>query len=205
MTNKKDLIIAVLATFCLTATLLLITPTRSQTPLGYDPSVDINHDGTINILDAIILGNHFMTSGDPTANVNVTNWPIRDRIQEATLNCSWNQYVPGVGWVGDISTPPIDVSGYSRMYLYVTLISWSTGNYTVSHHLAVAWNIGGAETDWNVDSTTIQVQDPVATGRADMKYFAEVRAPSIQIMLSFNSTSGPGWMSMKANIYLRNE
>jgi hypothetical protein len=66
MTSKKDLSVTVLATLLLTATLFLITPTRSQTPSPtYDPWADINNDGTINILDAIILGTHFLTSGTP--------------------------------------------------------------------------------------------------------------------------------------------
>lgn len=66
MVKKKDLVIVALATFCLTATLLLTIPTRSQTPSGtYDPWIDINDDGTINILDAIVLSNHFLESGIP--------------------------------------------------------------------------------------------------------------------------------------------
>lgn len=70
--NKKDLIIVALATFCLTATLFMMIPTRSETPVGtYDPWVDVNEDGKINVLDSIVQGNHFFTSGDSTKNVTV--------------------------------------------------------------------------------------------------------------------------------------
>jgi uncharacterized coiled-coil protein SlyX len=66
MTNKKDLFVAIVATFCLTTTLFLLIPTRSQSPSGtYDPWIDLNDDGTIDILDAIELSNHFLTSGTP--------------------------------------------------------------------------------------------------------------------------------------------
>ena len=87
MVKKKDLVIVALATFCLTATLFLTIPTRSQTPSDtlYDPWIDNNHDGQINILDAIRLSNIFLTSGDPTANVNVTNWPTWLVNQSASL------------------------------------------------------------------------------------------------------------------------
>lgn len=66
MTKKKDLIIAVLITFCLTATLFMIRSTRSETPTNkYDPMSDVNQDGSINILDAIIISNKFGSSGIP--------------------------------------------------------------------------------------------------------------------------------------------
>ena len=66
MVNKKDLIIVGLATFCLTVTLFLAVPTRSLSPAGkYDPFIDLNNDGRINILDAIIFSNHYQTGGTP--------------------------------------------------------------------------------------------------------------------------------------------
>jgi hypothetical protein len=73
--KKKDLIIVALATFCLTATLFMMIPTRSQ-PGGYDPWLDTNDDGSINILESILTGNHFLTSGDATKPVVTTgyNW-----------------------------------------------------------------------------------------------------------------------------------
>jgi hypothetical protein len=85
VTNKKDLIIAVLATFCLTATMFMVASTRSETPIGtYDPIVDLNHDGKIDILDAIILANHFGTSGTPVdENATLADLQARvDRIEQ---------------------------------------------------------------------------------------------------------------------------
>jgi hypothetical protein len=74
MVNKKDLIIAVLATFCLTATLFLIIPTRSQTLGPYDPWLDTNADGKIDGKDLGETAFAFGSYGDPTKYVNVSNW-----------------------------------------------------------------------------------------------------------------------------------
>jgi hypothetical protein len=63
--NKKDLIIAILATFCMTVALFMILPTRSQQS-GYDPWVDVNGDGSIDMADLSIGIDKFMTSGAPT-------------------------------------------------------------------------------------------------------------------------------------------
>jgi len=59
MIDKKYLFVAVLATFCLTATLFMIVPTRSQTG-SYDPWEDVNDDGSVDMLDISIAIDHFM-------------------------------------------------------------------------------------------------------------------------------------------------
>lgn len=64
MTNRKDLIVAVLGTFCLTATLFMIVPTRSQSG-SYDPWIDVNDDGSIDMADISIEIDNFMAAGTP--------------------------------------------------------------------------------------------------------------------------------------------
>jgi len=76
MTSKKDLIIAVVITFCLTATLFTIVPAKSGNGSSYDPWKDLNDDGVVDSTDLGMLGTSWATTGDPTKNVNVTNWPI---------------------------------------------------------------------------------------------------------------------------------
>ena len=66
MITKKDLIIAVIATFCLTSTLFMILPTRSSSNTeAYDAWLDVNDDGNINILDISSLAIVFGASGNP--------------------------------------------------------------------------------------------------------------------------------------------
>ena len=63
--KRKDLIIAVLATFCLTSMMFAALPSSSQTRPEYDPWIDSNNDGIIDIFDAIKLAAVFGTSGQP--------------------------------------------------------------------------------------------------------------------------------------------
>jgi len=76
MVTKKDLIIAILATFCLTATLFLIAPTRSTPTQSYDPWMDANEDGKIGPADFAYFSTIYGATGDTTKNVNVTNFPL---------------------------------------------------------------------------------------------------------------------------------
>jgi hypothetical protein len=75
---RKDVIIAILATFFLSATLFIVLPTKSSPSAGpeYDPWADINDDGRINMYDIGYTAQRFGTSGDPTKNVTVINWEV---------------------------------------------------------------------------------------------------------------------------------
>jgi uncharacterized coiled-coil protein SlyX len=64
MRIKKDLVVIVVATFCLTATIFMVVPTKSGSGSEYYPWADLNDDGKVDILDAISLANAFGTSGD---------------------------------------------------------------------------------------------------------------------------------------------
>jgi hypothetical protein len=133
MTNKKDLVIAVLITFCLTATLFLINTPRSQTttstdqyvPGQYYPELDVLHEGKIGMDDIIAVLEAFGTTGDQTVPVNVTNWPSSvtvvnssETILYATYNVSWGQNNPGsynlMSGGGELS-----VAGYSSMSVFM--------------------------------------------------------------------------------------
>lgn len=61
---KRGLIIAVLATFCLTSTIFITE--RAISPTGqYDPWKDVNDDGSINIVDIAMVAKLFGTTGTP--------------------------------------------------------------------------------------------------------------------------------------------
>jgi hypothetical protein len=115
MTDKKDLIIAVLATFSLTVTLFAVIPIRSSGP--YDAWIDYNDDGKISLEDITATLDSFGSTGDPTKNVNVTNLP-------------WIQPEPKLVWCGDwvitptnldniTSLPYVDTNGYSRIRIFI--------------------------------------------------------------------------------------
>jgi S1-C subfamily serine protease len=66
LASKKDLAIAVFITFCFTATLFMTLPSNSQSTVHeYDPWLDINDDGKIDIVDISQIALAFGTSGTP--------------------------------------------------------------------------------------------------------------------------------------------
>lgn len=65
MVKNRDLVIAVLITFCLAAMLFLVKPIRSQINPPYNPMFDLNDDGVINMRDIALLARDFGTSGTP--------------------------------------------------------------------------------------------------------------------------------------------
>jgi hypothetical protein len=65
MAKKRDLIIVALATFCLTSALFMIMPTRSTPAVEYDPWLDYNDDGIVDISDILETALHFGATGTP--------------------------------------------------------------------------------------------------------------------------------------------
>lgn len=80
----RKVIVAILSTFCLTAVLFLAVPVNSSGK--YDPLIDFNYDGRINVLDLIKvsttmgkLGTSLGTSGTPM-NVTQTIIDLQNRV-----------------------------------------------------------------------------------------------------------------------------
>jgi len=147
MVNKKDLIIAVLATFCLTATLFMTAPTMSQMP--YDPWLDTNDDGIIDIEEIYNAALAYGTMGDPTKNVNVTNFPIDEqgnlkvKIIHSTQEWSVSiiQDYPGANWF----------TNTTRGYRQISFCVWANDTCTIS----VQWLGGRYQVDeFNVNAWT---------------------------------------------------
>jgi len=92
---KRDVTIAIIGTFCLTATLFMMISTRSNPEIGkYDPWSDINCDGIVDIYDAILLANAYNARGTPIdkslyAIPGSTNKPAYD---SGWQNISQDQY-----------------------------------------------------------------------------------------------------------------
>ncbi len=69
MVTKKDMAVAILATFCLTSTLFMVIPIKSEVGTTsaneYDPWIDTNDDGIIDIFDIAKLALAFGAEGTP--------------------------------------------------------------------------------------------------------------------------------------------
>jgi len=69
MVTKKDMAVAILATLCLTSTLFMAVPIKSQdgtiSSNEYDPWIDTNDDGIIDIFDIAKLALAFGAEGEP--------------------------------------------------------------------------------------------------------------------------------------------
>jgi len=72
--KKKNLVMSIISTFCLTSIIFLIIPVHSFTPYTYDPWLDVNDDGKINLIDTFTEDLAYGTSG--TA-INKTEYLLR--------------------------------------------------------------------------------------------------------------------------------
>jgi hypothetical protein len=75
MKIRKDMIFAVLTTFCMCALMFAVIPISGLPP--YDPWADYNADDFIDIKDVSSVARLYGTTNTDnlTRNVNVTNWP----------------------------------------------------------------------------------------------------------------------------------
>jgi hypothetical protein len=213
MTKKKDLIIAILATFCLTATLFLIIPTTSQSPSGtYDSLADLNHDGTINILDAILFANHFGTSGDPTLSVNVTN-PNSETIErDLNITINWDDPIHG-GPHGFGYTDVFSSEGYSRMFVRAAILDISNYTYaTTNLYLGgVNWYWGTANGSDLKTFTWAYPDEQLAVTYEGGSYLPvssqnssefAIEGPQCSIQFAAYSWMGYGWVKIRVSVYL---
>ena len=117
MVTKKDLVVSILCTFCLTTVLLTMMPVQSA---EWNPWLDVTEDGRVNVLDLIKTAGALGTMGDTTKNVNVTNWPISRDVS--------------VWWLEDVVPGGLVSSAYDA------------GGFGHLHVLAVGTGLSGAET-----------------------------------------------------------
>jgi hypothetical protein len=212
MKIKKDLMIVALATFCLTATLFMMTSTKSQAPSGtYDPLLDSNHDGSIDIYDAIQLANHYDTSGDPTLNVNVISMPQRQPWEPHALgfrSVSWTNYIGGSSWS---ITPGYGIwfGGYSRLFIFLSAYDVNPPFANVTIYVSgILWNITAdtaAYETFNREESNITLYPGLGYLGSVMK--VEIKAETIEYLtVMVESPNVPsGSVEVGLHMYLRNE
>ena len=218
--NRKDVIIAVLATFCLTATLFLVLPTKSGTnAIDYDSWVDINGDGKINMYDIGYTAQRYGASGDPTRNVNVTNWPSQQprssyMIDERDLNISWSAGIIGAGGF----SPPTVTLGYGKIFMHIAQLNWSysTYNRTTVWLRAIRWvwsstvpydyNELASEQDFELNDTPLKLASYAEPGsnawNAGCNFTVE--AGGFYFALYVDSEIETGCVIVRVQLYLTN-
>jgi hypothetical protein len=140
MKLRRDVLVAVLVTFCITSVLFAVKPIGSQTTFQYDPWADLNDDGIIDIFDLVNLANKYGTTGDPvnkTAllyNVNATLTELLSRIDQ--LNATLTELQSKVSKLETLLPPkkirilPIDLSPIDNGQQYDKIPSGMLGGGT---------------------------------------------------------------------------
>jgi hypothetical protein len=198
MVNKKDLIMAVLITFCLISTLFTIMAGSSQGPVS-TASLSLNSpDG-----------------GELTTNVNVTNWQPKYRIDQYTLNLSWWDWGKSYGYDAPASFAP----GYSRMSIQLIIDEWwhtkpIAPNVTTVWISDIIWEIGKQAGGYNLCGKPIPTEKTAnitiyswmsETQVSDISNTLEVDAQYYSILFGVKPGCKQGWLLMDVYVYLSND
>jgi hypothetical protein len=230
---RKDVLLAILATLCLTVTLFSLAPVRSIQP--YDPWADLDDNGFIDIKDVSGVARLYGTTGDSTKNVTVTNWPSQqntnvinwpqqqDEPYSRTINttelnghptnASWDEH--GYGSTGSFL---ISIGGYSRMF--ISLVAKNASHTTVNdwtrlHVMDLNWYCStdqyfmhGNDPDLDINFTILGI----ATGQGVSGYGTytpqeiKTKGPYVEVyILKDASSQSSGWITYDLLVYLRNE
>lgn len=160
--SKSVLLSMVLAAMLVTSMLFIGTRSVSNSravktgdyvPGQYDPWLDVNDDGMIEMMDYFYLGYGYGTSGDPAKDVSVTNWPsafnvyvtntwplsIHNYLQTYNVTLAYNRpissssphdYAQLTSWAKSITVAVHCQTADANLFLNT---SWSIGGISVSH------------------------------------------------------------------------
>jgi hypothetical protein len=204
MITGRTLMIAVLCTFCLAVSIFSIMPVSS---IGtYDPWLDSNDDGKIDLKDYFAVGKAYGTSGDPTKNVNVTNWPQPELDYEILRIGRCNM-------TGASGTNVLNYTGgYSRVSLSVSVASMKQMETDYSITLSIyswTWLAGGASSiEHPVFALTVTRTGGGFSYTATTPLMLETKAPYFRIYFTTSTTypqAANVWALFDVWVYLRNE
>jgi hypothetical protein len=89
---RKDLVVAILLTFCLTSILFFIIPSRSNPDdANYNPWADVNCDGQVDLFDAILLANSFNLKGTP---IDKSAYQLLGTMSKPAYDSNWTYIEP---------------------------------------------------------------------------------------------------------------
>ncbi len=96
----------------------------------YDPWLDSNDDGVINMLDIYYPALAFGAAGDPTKKVNVMNWPVSEEVTVWFANSSY-----------PLNSTVFDASGFNYLRVFLGVL-WAGAPSSIDFRIyGVVWNI----------------------------------------------------------------
>lgn len=158
MITRRELAI-ILATLCIITTLFMTRPVLTQETRPYDPWRDINDDGVVGPYDLAAIIASYRGTGDPTKNVNVTNWPatLFEGGLKSTENLTLAYQADNSGggtWFGN-------VDGYTQTFVYVQCSSGVGVTIYFSTGVLGVGNYGGNLNPGQIGYWQIAVQGPL--------------------------------------------
>lgn len=128
------------------------TPIGNQQDNTYDPWLDYNEDGIIDVNDLYQIGHAYSTSGDTTKNVSVTNWPLDEqgnlKVSICHRNVEWSILTTLSPNQEKTWLVPNSTAGYKEIRLatrfYVLIMGVKIGmlgNVEVIEQYAGDWNV----------------------------------------------------------------
>jgi hypothetical protein len=202
--NRKSLVVSIISTFCLTSIIFLIIPVHSYTPYTYDPWLDVNDDGKINLVDTFTTDLAYGTTGDPTKPVTVTN--LHDyELQTGTINFSASNQAGSF-------IPTIYVGGYSRISILLGLNSTNSNTgEIITYLLSINWTQDSSLPSTALSSDYLGSKLNLTKTPSDFgwpsAYVTETKAPYCHLCFYAVEFSAPvdWWVTVNYAVYLRNE
>lgn len=214
-------LVAILATSVFFMNTRSTIETKTASAGTYDPWLDYNEDGYVGIDDIFSTASNFGAEGDPTKNVNVTNFPA------AQLEPSWQaiDINPSVGyynfswsnWVGVNTTLDVLCGGYSKAFVYMGLYNVSyTENYGISVAItSIMWELRptndlsglytGCSETLPPGSCNITHIGGISGGYISKMMEIETKANSFHLGIQIDCTKLFGWAQLRFFVYLRKD
>jgi hypothetical protein len=101
-------LVAILATSIFFMNTRSTIETKTASAGTYDPWLDTDDNGIINMLDLYYTAISYGATGDPTKNVNVTNWQI-----SKDVNVFWEEDVSA----GSLTSPAYSAGGFGHLHI----------------------------------------------------------------------------------------
>jgi hypothetical protein len=207
--SYSQLLNIVLAIILITSVFFMKTEstieTKTANAVTYDPWLDYNEDGFIGIDDIYNTASSFGAEGDPTKNVNVTNWPEPHQELRIVYNESIGSIPNDPFGVTYVTT--VDLTGYKTMVVHAKAVG--TWQSQCNLNLIIAWNSGGIVTyDFDVGFNTDVNQERkpwYGTATTYVNQLAVIRSTKLDLYLySYNSNPPVNITLLTIAVYLTN-